>query len=137
LRPEKILKPGKRGKNGHYYYFVILTNGNTTSHASVHRLVANAFLDNPYNLPEINHKDEDRLNNNAENLEWCTRQYNIEYSKAKRVSQYSVDGEKIAEYKSISVAAEITGIGRRSINNNLCGWSNSAGGYIWKYEMEE
>lgn len=137
MRKGKTLKFGMRGKNGLYYPFVRLRKDGIDKSESVHRLVAIAFLDNPDNLPEVNHKDENTENNRVENLEWCTRQYNIEYSKAKRISQYTKDLEKVAEYKSISVASQITGIGRRAINNSLCGWSETAGGYIWKYEMGE
>lgn len=49
----------------------------------VHRLVAETYIPNPDNLPMINHIDEDKLNNNVDNLEWCTSQYNVEYSHAK------------------------------------------------------
>lgn len=45
----------------------------------VHRLVASAFIENPNNNPEINHKDEDKTNNHVTNLEWCTREYNLAY----------------------------------------------------------
>lgn len=100
---------------------------------AVHRLVATAFLDNPDNLPEVNHIDENPLNNHVSNLEWCDRQYNIEYSKNKPVAQYDMDGVKIAEYKSIKYAAYITGISHTSIGNVLNGWSMTAGGYVWKY----
>jgi hypothetical protein len=72
------------------------------------------------------------LNCCVDNLEWCDHQYNIDYSKSKRVEQYAGD-EKVAEYKSISTASEMTGISRTSINNVLCGWSRTAGGYGWKY----
>ena len=134
-RKGKFLKKGKRGKKGQpQYEFVILVDGNGESHKeSVHRLVAKAFIDNPFDLPEVNHKDENSLNNHANNLEWCDRQYNMEYSKGKKVVQYEND-VAIAQYKSIAYASEITGISRRAINNALSGWSKTAGGYLWKYE---
>lgn len=102
---------------------------------SVHRLVAKAFIPNPNDLPEVNHKDENPLNCKASNLEWCDRQYNIEYSKAKRVAQY-FDGEKIAEYKSAVFASKMTGISRTSICNVLNGWTKTAGGYEWKFVVD-
>lgn len=109
-RKGKYLKAGKRGRGKTKYLFVVLTNGEQTKHCSVHRLVAEAFIANPNDLPEVNHKDEDTFNNRAENLEWCDRQYNIEYSKNKPVTQYTKDGKKVAEYKSIKFAAKMTGI---------------------------
>ena len=130
----KLLKQGTRAGK---YKFVHLSKDNVQSSVSVHRLVAIAFLDNPENLPEVNHKDENPSNNHVENLEWCSKQYNIDYSKSKKVSQYTMDGEKVAEYKSISYAADITGISRQAINNALSRWSKSAGRYTWKYEEED
>lgn len=133
-RKGKLLKKGKRGRKGQpQYEFVILVDNNGKSHKeSVHRLVAKAFLDNPFCLPEVNHKDENSLNNNVSNLEWCDRQYNIDYSKSRPVVQYD-DGVVLATYKSISYAGKITGISRRAINNVLSGTSKTAGGYVWKY----
>ena len=137
-RKGKFLKKGKCGRKGQpQYEFVILVDCNGIHHKeSVHRLVAKAFVDNPNNLPEVNHKDENSLNNHADNLEWCDRQYNIEYSKNKRVGQY-IDGEKVAEYKSIVYASKMTGISRTNITNALTGWSKTAGGYEWRYEGSE
>lgn len=136
VRKGRILKPGLRGRNNLVYAFVDLSDGKTTSRKSVHRLVADAFVDNPHGYDVINHIDHDTLNNRAKNLEWCTQQYNNEYGHNKAVCQYSVDGEFIAKYKNIVYASAMTGIGRTSINNALTGWSETSGGYIWKYANE-
>lgn len=76
LRKEKILKPGYTGKN-RCYATVRLNDGKGYK---VHRLVAQAFIPNPDNLPQVNHKDENPFNNNVDNLEWCSNQYNVKYS---------------------------------------------------------
>lgn len=65
------------GKHG--YPYVILSKNEHNKTFKVHRLVARAFIPNPDNLPQVNHKDENRANNNVENLEWCTTKYNINY----------------------------------------------------------
>lgn len=129
-RPKRELKQGTRA--GKYKFVVLTKDGNETSF-SVHRLVAEAFLDNPDDLPQVNHKDEDPSNNHVENLEWCTQQYNLEYSKSKPVAQYDADGTKIAEYKSIAYASQMTGILRTAINNAASGCAHTAGGYRWEY----
>lgn len=136
-RKAKLLKKGTRGRGELLYHFVILSDGNGKSeHKSIHRLVAEAFIPNPNGLEEVNHINKNPLDNRVENLEWCTRQYNIEYSKNRRVEQY-LDGEKIAEYKSITYASQLTGINRKAINNALRGWATTAGGYEWKYIIDE
>lgn len=70
---ERILKQTKNKVTG---YYMVNICGKTRS---VHRLVAQALIPNPHNLPQINHKDEDKTNNHVENLEWCDRKYNVNY----------------------------------------------------------
>lgn len=73
---ERLLKPVK---NNDGYLLVTLCKNGKPKRYLVHRLVASAFLPNPNNLKEINHKDENSLNNRIENLEWCDRKYNCNY----------------------------------------------------------
>lgn len=131
-RKGKLLKPGKRGRNNLVYEFVRLTNQYGEKSHSVHRLVAEAFLEKPEGKNVVNHKDKNTLNNCVENLEWCDQQYNNEYGHNKKVAQY-FEGEKVAEYKSAVLASKMTGIARTSICNALKSWSKTAGGYQWKY----
>lgn len=76
LKTNKILKYciSKTG-----YAYSSLTKNKIIKQKSVHRLVAKAFISNPDNLEEINHKDENKLNNNVNNLEWCSHKYNMNY----------------------------------------------------------
>ena len=73
---ERILKPMITNN----YYSVGLSKEGKVKCIRVHRLVAIAFIPNPDNLPCINHKDENKLNNKVENLEWCTITYNNNYN---------------------------------------------------------
>ena len=73
---ERILKPCKSSSG---YLFVNLSRGSEVSHEMIHRLVASAFLENSKGLRYVNHKDEDKYNNVADNLEWCTSKYNANY----------------------------------------------------------
>jgi hypothetical protein len=109
----------------------------------VHRLVAIAFIDNPNNLPDVNHKDEIKDNNVYTNLEWCTKSYNNTYgsriAKAKealfvKVCKYSKDNVFIEEYKSIDEASKINNILACNITNTLKRKQKTAGGFIWKYK---
>lgn len=78
----RIIKPHLDGKK--HYLFVQLYKDGLSRKINVHRLVAIAFIPNPNNYPQVNHKDEDKTNNRADNLEWCTARYNINYGNAKR-----------------------------------------------------
>lgn len=124
----KIIK-WRVASNG--YAQVILSVNNIQRRYSVHRLVALHFIPNLDNKPCINHKDENPLNNNMENLEWCTYSYNTNYGncieKIRKgnigkvgsypVIQQSLTGDFIAEYSSIGEASRATGISYTMIND--------------------
>ena len=76
------------------YKTVSLTKDGKTKTCYVHRAVAEAFIDNPDNLPFINHKDEDKTNNFADNLEWCTNEYNLNYGTARKRQSRALKGKK-------------------------------------------
>lgn len=113
----------------------------------IHRLVAMAFIPNPDNLPQINHKDENPKNNNADNLEWCTAYYNVHYgncirkrAKLKSKAIYQIDRIKhkiINRFDSLTQAQKITGIDKRLISKVICGKNQTAGGYIWELVISE
>lgn len=133
----KILK---RGIVKGYYNVELNVNG-VAKKIFVHRLVALAFIPNINNLPCINHKDENPLNNRMENLEWCTIEYNLKYgtrqeriskNRKRKVLQYSSEGEYIAEYDGAIDAENATGIKRQNISKVILGKRHTAGGYIWK-----
>jgi hypothetical protein len=88
----KLLKPAK-SKYG--YLIVCLSKDGKSKTIKVHRLVASAFCHKPKGSTEVNHKNEDKACNYAWNLEWCTAQYNVEYSKAKYYKFLSPDGEVV------------------------------------------
>lgn len=77
----RTLKPSNN-KDG--YLHVGLSKNGTSKHKLIHRLVAEAFIPNPNNYPEINHIDEDKVNNNVKNIEWCTREYNLNFGTARK-----------------------------------------------------
>ena len=128
--PERILKAGA---NGDGYLSVNLCKDGRKKPYYVHRLVVQAFIENTQNLPEINHKNEDKTDNRVENLEWCNRSYNVEYSKAKPVIGINKVSGLIVEFPSAKEAKKVLNIAQGSICDCCKGKRNSAGGYIWFY----
>lgn len=119
------------------YNFIHLINDNGRKPLRIHRLVAAAFLPNPNNFPEVNHKDEDKSNNKIDNLEWCTKYTNMHHSKIWKVNQvaiaqYSENGI-IRSWGSLSEAARFYHITPQSIFAAIKhGWKSA--GYYWRYQ---
>jgi len=82
-------------KRGEYPGVALYNQEGKKKNFNIHRLVAEHFLPNPYNLPEVNHKDEDKWNPLVENLEWCSKSYNQEYSKAKEYKFINPEGDEV------------------------------------------
>ena len=135
-RKKKFLTP--RDNKG--YLYVYLYKDNEKKKCYLHRLVAEAYIPNQENLPQINHKDENKANNCIQNLEWCDASYNTNYgtcierraSKHKKpILQYDLDGNFIREWSSA------TDVGRE-VKNGICdclkGRKKSAYGFVWKYK---
>lgn len=85
----------KQRDNGRGYLQVSFHMNGKAITKNVHRLIAETFIPNPYNLPEVNHRDCDRANNNVENLEFCTRSYNRQYREKYGVSQTEASGHPL------------------------------------------
>lgn len=135
------------GKNNMGYYYVTLCKDSKKKSCTIHRLVAEAFIPNPSNLAEVNHKDERKENNYVENLEWCNRDYNLAYgTRCQRISeknskpilQLDKEGNVIKAWPSMSRAAESFGVlpKRSHIIDCLKGRRKMAHGYMWKYADE-
>lgn len=124
------------------YCQVTLYKGQKRRKFLVHRLVAECFIPNPNNLPQINHKNENTTDNRADNLEWCDAAYNNAYgtarlrsiiTKSKMVEQYLPSGQFIARYACASIAEYITGVSRKLIQQCCHGSIKTACGYVWHY----
>ena len=142
---ERMLKAFKDDKG---YLFVELSKDSKGKKYRIHRLVAQAFISNPENLPFVNHKDEDKTNNCVENLEFCSNEYNCNYgTRNKRIAESRINNPKISkpvmsiskesglimEYPSVMEAERATGVNNSHIVRCCKGIYKSAGGYIWQY----
>lgn len=139
LRTNTILKTG----NGEYKKVILCNNGNRKTIA-VHRLVAEAFIPNPNNYPQVNHKDENKHNNCIYNLEWCTKEYNENYGTrnnriantlSKKVNQYDLQGNLIKKWFNLREITLNTNYKKITIMYCCRGKLKTAYGYVWKYEL--
>ena len=135
MRKEKILKV-KKNTTG--YLYLSLYKDNVGKNYLLHRLVAKAFLKNPNNYPCINHKDENKENNNINNLEWCTYLYNSRYGtrterivKSRLISIYCLETDKC--YNSIKQASEELNLDSSKIVKVLKGRQKQTKGYTFRY----
>ena len=125
---KKFLKP-RKGSNG--YFQVNLCKDGKMKQYLIHRLVAEAYIPNPDNLPQVDHIDGNKTHNYLNNLQWITNRDNCRKSNNKPILQFDLDGNFIREWSSA------TDVGREvkcNICNCLKGKRPSAYGYIWKYK---
>lgn len=141
-------------KNHHTgYKFVMLCRNGKNANKTIHRLVAEAFIQNPQKLPIVNHKDGDKSNNSVKNLEWVTASENKRHSIdvlgekflknrflsggekecSKAVLQFSKDGTFINRFGSITEASNRTGVCYATISNSAHGKVKTRK-YDWKFE---
>ena len=129
-----ILKP-RPDKNG--YLRVRLFKGKTVHFCSVHRIVANAFITNPNNHIEINHKDENKTNNSVENLEWCSRQHNMECYWSKKTLLVFDSVHKLGTYyRNLSSASKDLDISTQTITNGIHSRHKSRMGYSFEWDTK-
>lgn len=141
VRKGKQLKPNLT--KGGYYSVHLYIGQRKREPKLIHRLVAEHFLSNPNNYPQVNHKDENKLNNRVDNLEWCTEKYNSNYGKhhiklslaqptRKTILQYDLNGIFIREWKSNKDIIKELKIYHAL---HCCkGLYTQSGGFIWKYK---
>ena len=138
IRNGKNLKPGA---NGTGYMQIILCDSNGTHKHYIHRLVAEAFIENPEGLPCVNHINEDKTDNRVENLEWCTYRYNNNYNgkswrpktrKKREIVAWNPDTDEFLWFESI-MEAHRNGFGRSGVWSCLKGILKTYQGFMWAY----
>jgi hypothetical protein len=138
----RIIKQDKRDKDG--YRIVQLQYKGVIKWPKVHRLVAQAFIENPENKPYVDHINTNRRDNRAENLRWVTAKENIYHARRmgshksdgqKKVAQFDKNGMLRCVFSSATEASKKTGIARCNISAVARGntRAKTAGGYIWRY----
>ena len=146
VNKEKLLKQSFDGKK---YLFVTLQKHKSRKNYRIHRLVAESFIPNPNNLPQVNHIDGNKTNNCVSNLEWCDGSYNVKESfrlglskkgavhpNSKKVLQYDLNGNFIKEWNCVIDAINNLHLPKYAHSSiSLCcrGKTQSAYGFKWKY----
>ena len=152
LQKEQLLKPGKTKKG---YLQVVLTKEFKTKPCRVHRLVAQAFIPNPNNLPQVNHIDGNKENNNVSNLEWVSNYDNMQHSiktglrdikkitnilyesNRRPIIQYDINGNFIKKWNSIKDVEVQLNIPNQNIIKVCQNKRHTAGGYKWEYAQKQ
>ena len=132
---------GRDGDNSHYLCVNLRKEGKNKV-CMVHRLVAEAFIPNPDNLPVPNHIDGNKSNNIVTNLEWTTYSENNQHAldtnlrnpRGTVICQYDLNHNFIKEYKSVIEASRENGYNYSSISHCLNGRQKTYKGYIWEYK---
>lgn len=139
----------KQTKSNRGYLTVCFTTKGKCKNHYIHRLVAQAFIPNPENKPQVNHKDGNKLNNCVDNLEWVSACENMRHAyknnlikhcfgsdnhNHKNIYQISTDGKTIKEWGSITEASRELNLKQSSISRVCLGKRKTTGGYIWKYK---
>lgn len=139
----RILK--QQENNCGYLQAQFYINGKQTKKL-VHRIVAQTFIPNPDNLPQVNHKDNDRTNNNVSNLEFCTASYNNQYREKFGISTTESQGNplfaidlntmEVSRFRSQGEAGRVLGVNPHHVNNVIKGRRKTTGGY-WFVKADE
>lgn len=154
FEPYEVSNMGRIRRDGHVlvpqrhnrgYLTVMLCVDGKPRHKLVHRLVAEAFVPNPLGYLFVNHLDENKRNNSACNLEWCTTSMNVRHGTcrkriagtlSKSVLQLDEDGNILKEWPSGKIAAEALGTSQGAISAVCHGWQKRAGGFRWRLKSD-
>ena len=143
-KSKKFLKPQKRKRKGGYLQVNLHKDGEQKTY-TIHRLVQKAYLPNPSNLPQVNHKDENKENNALPNLEWCDQSYNSNYgsrnekvgkaiSKALSIPVFCEELNRT--FESGTAAARELNLNQSNIIQCCKGKRKTCGDFHWRYQEE-